>query len=56
MEKSLTNFNWEQEVKKDIEIDKNKPLNTKILLSIEVPDLTLRDSLRILKSKHVRIY
>jgi len=55
MEKPSTNFNWEQDFKKDIEVDKNKPLTTKILNSIEVPDLTLRDSLRILKSKHVKI-
>ena len=56
MEKPLTNFTWEQDVKKDVEVDKNKTLNTKILNSIEVPDLALRDSLRILKSKHVNIY
>ena len=56
MEKPLTNFNWEQDVKKDVEVDKNKPLITKTLNSIEIPDLTLRDSLRILKSKHVKIY
>ena len=56
MEKLLTNFNREQDVKKDIEVDKNKPRNTMISNSIEVPDLTLRDSLRVLKSKHVKIY
>ena len=56
MEKPLTNFTWEQDVKKNIEVDENKPLNTKILNSIEVPDLTFRDTLRILKSKHVKIY
>ena len=55
MEKASKNSNWEQDFKISIEIDKNKPCDTKILNSIEVPDLILRDSLRILKSKHIRI-
>ncbi len=55
MEKASTNSNWEQEFKISIKVDKNKPCDTKTLNSIEVPDLTLRDSLRILKSKHVKI-
>jgi len=55
MEKSSPNLSWEQDFKINIEIDKNKQLNTKKLNSIKVPDLILRDSLRILKSKHVKI-
>ena len=56
MEKSSPNFNWEQDFKINTEVEKSKPFDTKILNSIEVPDLTLRDKLRILKSKHVKIY
>ena len=55
MEKSSPNLSWEQDFKINIEVDKNEPINTKILNSIKVPDLILRDSLRILKSKHVKI-
>jgi len=55
MEKTSTNFIWEQDFKLKVEAGKNEPLDTKILNSIEVPDLILRDYLRILKSKHVKI-
>jgi len=56
MEKSSPNFNWEQDFKTNVEAKKSVTQDTKILNSIEVPDLTLRDNLRILKSKHEKIY
>ncbi|MHA1486971.1 MAG: hypothetical protein ACTSSC_07335 [Promethearchaeota archaeon] len=43
MEKTATKFKWEQTV------------NTKVLNSIELPDLTFRDHLRFINSKHVKI-
>lgn len=55
MEDLAPDFNREQELKPDIEVDKNKLLGTKFLNTIEVPNLILRDHLRILKSTHVKI-
>jgi len=43
MEKVATKFKWKQD------------FDTKILSSIEVPDLIFRDHLRFLKSKHINI-
>jgi len=56
MEKSSPKFNWEQDFKINVEVEKCETQTTKIFNSIEVPDLALRDNLRILKSKHVKIY
>ena len=56
MEKSSPNFNWEQDIKISVKSEIIEPLDTKILNSIEVPDLTLRDNIRILKSKHIKIF
>ncbi|MBY9009441.1 MAG: hypothetical protein KGD74_06215 [Candidatus Lokiarchaeota archaeon] len=55
MEKSSPKFRGEQDFKINNEVDKNKPLNAKTLNSIEVPDLILRDCLRIFRSKHVKV-
>ena len=55
MEKSSPNFNWEQDIKINADVEKVEFLNTEILNSIKVPDLILRDSLRSLKSMHVKI-
>ena len=43
MEKAATKFKWEQN------------FDTKVLSSIEVPDLIFRDRLRFLKAIHVKI-
>jgi len=43
MEKTATKFKWEQNI------------DTKVLNSIDVPDLIYRDRLRLLKSKHMKI-
>lgn len=43
MEKTATKFKWEQNA------------DTKVLNSIEIPNLIFRDRLRFLKSKHVKI-
>ena len=56
MEKSSPNFNWERDFKINVEVEKCETQTTKIFNSIEVPDLTLRDNLRIIKSTHVKIY
>jgi len=43
MEKTATKFKWDQSI------------YTKVLSSIEVPDLIYRDRLRFLKSKNIKI-
>ena len=55
MEKSSPNFNWEQSININADDEKGELLNKEILNSIKVPDLILRDSLRSLKSMHVKI-
>jgi hypothetical protein len=55
MEKPSPIPSGEQDFNKiNINATKNEP-NTKILFSIKVPDLILRDSLRILKSNYIKI-
>ena len=56
MEKSSPNFSWEQDLKINVEVEKCETQTTEVFNSIEVPDLSLRDNLRILNSKHVKIY
>ena len=55
MEKSSPNFNWEQGININADDEKDELLSKEILNSIKVPDLILRDSLRSLKSMHIKI-
>ena len=55
MEKSSPKFNWEQDFKINVEVEKCETQTTKVFNSIEVPDLTLRDNLRISKSNYAKI-
>ena len=55
MEKSSPKVSWEQDFTINAEVDQNKHPCTKSINSIEVPDLILRDSLRIVNSNYINI-